>query len=137
MFTEATNSLPFTNSDTHALVVRTRWCGRDVLARLYTFRSYGLALAAWSAVAGDDLDTPFAVRSVEDPDVVATGVPTAQFVRYGTVAGAVARWLREEERATVRAILKTANHNDTFDSLVAQAKDSLSARGYMPERWAV
>lgn len=139
MFNVATKSLPLSNQDTHALCVRATVGGRPVMLRLYSFKSYDLALAAFFAVADEDRGR-FAVRSMDDPTLLALGNDPEQYVAWRVVANAVAAALRIEERKTVkwalhRAMLGTGH--DGFYNVAAEALASMRQRGFDTERWRI
>lgn len=142
MFNEATHSLPATNTDTYTLVAWRVGMGR--FARLYSFRSYDLALAAYEAAVeyhvsqGVDKNLAygmFAVRSMDDPMVEALGGSASRSVPFAVVAGAVRGYVRKEQDATARTFLRTATDADSFDGLVAKCVKSLRDRGFNTERW--
>lgn len=154
MFNEATNYLPATNTDTHALVAYGNFgiYGPGTKARLFSFASFDLALAGYEAAvahavkngsAESDARMIFAVRSMDDPTVKATGVPVEQYVPYSVIASGVRKAIRDEEAETVKwtieAATRAAEHGAvwTFGQMVAHAKESLDKRGFKPERWAI
>jgi hypothetical protein len=145
-FHVATDSLPMTNTDTHALVARGGY--NNTLTRLYSFRNFDLALAAYEAAVEHAMNNGmseneardlYAVRSMDDPQVRAWGTPVEQYVPFMVVAGAMRRNLRAEVNETVKWALRTVERvgYGSLAAVEADVKRSLTERGFNVERWQV
>lgn len=145
-FNVATDSLPMTNTDTHALVARGGY--GNTLTRLYSFRTYDLALRGYEAavehamnngMTEDEARNLYAVRSMDDPAVRAWGTPVEQYVPFMVIANAMRKSMKAEVAVTVKWALRNVERQGegALHLVIGEATRSLTERGFKPERWQV